>query len=44
MLINIYIEEMMGKLRMKVKQGIKLGCETINSLRFVDDIAFCAET
>jgi len=30
MLFNIYIEEMMGELRMKVKQAIRIGGETIN--------------
>jgi len=35
---------MMKELRMKVTQGVRIGGETINTLRFADDIAFCAET
>jgi hypothetical protein len=34
----------MKELKMKVTQGIRIGGETINALRFTDDIAFCAET
>jgi len=41
MLFNLYIEEVMKELRIEVKQGVG---ETINALRFADDIAFCAET
>lgn len=34
----------MKDLRMKVTQGVRIGGDTINALRFSDDIAFCAET
>lgn len=44
MLFNLYIEEVMKELRIEVKQGVRIGGETINALRFADDIAFCAET
>lgn len=43
MLFNLYIEEVMKELRIEVKQGVRIGGETINVLRFADDIAFCAE-
>lgn len=29
---------------MKVTQGVRIGRKSINSLRFIDYIAFCAET
>jgi len=34
----------MKELRMKITQGITVGGETLNALRFADDIAFCAKT
>ncbi|VVC40587.1 Reverse transcriptase domain [Cinara cedri] len=44
MLFNLYIEEVLKELRVEVKQGVRIGGETISVLRFADDIAFCAET
>lgn len=43
MLFNIHIEEVMKELRTEIKQGVRIDGETINTLRFADDIAFCAE-
>jgi len=44
MLFNLYIEEVMKELRLEVKQGVRIGREIINALRFADDIVFNAET
>lgn len=44
MLFNLNIERVMKELRIKVKQGVRIGGQTINALRFADDIAFCTET
>ncbi|KAF0758393.1 cGMP-dependent 3',5'-cyclic phosphodiesterase-like [Aphis craccivora] len=44
MLFNLYIEEVMKELRIEVKQEVRIGGETINVLRFADDMAFCVET
>jgi len=34
----------MKELIIQVKQRVRIGGETINALRFADDIVFCAET
>lgn len=44
MLFNFYMKEMIKELKMKVTQEVRIGGETINTLRFADDITFCAET
>jgi len=44
MQFNLYIEEVMEELRIEVKQGVRIGGETINAIRFAEDIAFCTET
>jgi hypothetical protein len=44
MLFNLYIEEVMKELRIEAKQGVRIDRGTINPLRFVNDITFCAET
>lgn len=43
-LFILYIENVMKDLRTEVKYGVRIDGETINALRFADDIAFCAET
>jgi len=43
MLFNLYIEEAIKELRAEIQKGVRIGGEMVSVLRFVDNIALCAE-
>lgn len=43
LLLNIYIEEAIKKIKEEIQVGIDLGGQKVVALRFVDNIVFCTE-